>query len=484
MKSERNVVTDEEGGEQVISQNGASVCDIRAIMADIRKEILENQSTDQALSPSFQPSQGDPQSSRRAGEIVSSEELRHLNVHYAYPLRRPGGFESHRKGIFGKLIVRLKRKLASVLWDGVLQEYFNQQKEYNAHLVRLLNQFSRYVDERDASNFWELIRKIDVDITSAINRIDRIQGDQSASVHSSEKRLREQFYRELTAINERVTSVQSVVEKHAADLREVDSVSRGIESIVSRASKRQPSVNGSSPDFSEGPEYSYLLLENRYRVNEETISKHLEFYLPHFERDERPILEIGCGRGELLSLFRDSAMRAVGIDIDEAMIEACHEKGLDARLADGIAYLSEVQDDSLNGVIAIQVVEHLTQRQLERFFSLCFAKVRQGGKIIVETINPTSLLALSSNYFRDPTHIWPLHPDTLRYTMSLAGLPHSEVIFRSPVPEGALLKKIEREPFMSPRWSLTVGRLNDNIDRLNSLLFGYQDYCIVATNER
>ena len=50
----------------------------------------------------------------------------------------------------------------------------------------------------------------------------------------------------------------------------------------------------------------------------------------------------------------------------------------------------------------------------------------------------------------------------------------------SPVPQSALLKKIPVEDYMTPRWALTVERLNDNIEQLNNLLYGFQDFCVVA----
>ena len=103
-----------------------------------------------------------------------------------------------------------------------------------------------------------------------------------------------------------------------------------------------------------------------------------------------------------------------------------------------------------------------------------------GGRVIFETINPRSLLALSSNYFRDLTHVWPLHPDTLSYAMNLAGLQVREVKYLSPVSEEAQLRPVAVEEYMTPRWALAVERLNSNFEQLNELLYGYQDYCVIA----
>ena len=147
---------------------------------------------------------------------------------------------------------------------------------------------------------------------------------------------------------------------------------------------------------------------------------------------------------------------------------------------DLISYLRQVEDASLGGLIALQVVEHLPREILAEFVQLANRKVVAGGRIIFETINPTSLTALSSNYFRDPTHVFPQHPDTLGFLMTLSGLDLEETKFLAPIPESAQLRELSSEVYMTPRWSEMVELFNHNIKMINSLLFGFQDYCVVA----
>jgi hypothetical protein len=106
-------------------------------------------------------------------------------------------------------------------------------------------------------------------------------------------------------------------------------------------------------------------------------------------------------------------------------------------------------------------------------------KLKPGSKIVFETINPQSLLALSSNYFRDPTHIWPMHPDTLGYTATLAGLKIVETRYLSPVAPNHLLKEIPVDPNHPPTVVDTVHRINQNIEQLNRLIYGFQDYALI-----
>ncbi len=71
------------------------------------------------------------------------------------------------------------------------------------------------------------------------------------------------------------------------------------------------------------------------------------------------VLDVGCGRGEFLELLREKGIRARGLDLNPEMVEVCRARGLDVTNADARGYLRSVPDDSLGGLIAVQVIEHL-----------------------------------------------------------------------------------------------------------------------------
>lgn len=424
----------------------------------------------------FSPYQADEnqQASRRAGELLHSAELRYLNEHYASGTV-PAQAATASTGLLGRLLAPVKRKLAAVIW-GVLEPHLSAEREYNARTVQFLNDVAKYVDARDASNFWELIRKIDYDVQKSLERIERIHDQFSASQLSSERRTTEAINRDLGAL--RTSAAQQ-----AEQIKVLDSVTRGMESIIAGLKPSQSSlssVNHSTEQHGTTTDYSYLLLENRFRGSEAEIANRIGIYPPIFAAQRLPVLEIGCGRGELQAAFKTAGVDSYGVDMDQAMVERCQALGFDARLEDGLKHLASLPDDSLGGVIAIQVVEHLTRAQIEQLCNLCHAKVVKAGKIIFETINPRSLLALSSNYFRDPTHVWPLHPDTLAYSMQLCGLSIVETRMLSAVPKEACLQEIPLTAELTPRMASVFESMNANIRQLNELLYGCQDFCIVA----
>jgi len=463
--------------------------DIQALMADIRARVradIEKQAANSHRpSPKFYAADGNNQASRRAGDLYHSEDLRYLNQNHDYAVKlRVDSITSHRPGVLGKVIVRFKQKLARMLRYSLFRDYFTSEAEFHVGVVRFLNETATYIDARDGAIFWELIRKIDYDMTKAMERIERINDDQTATLRASERRLYDDLNRGLSELSDRIGLISSELNRQGAELKTLDAVARGLESIAARLSKTAESTLSPRQEKDAGrvtgPDYSYLLLENRYRGSQAEIRERLKIYPPLFAATDKPVLEIGPGRGELLELLKESAVSAYGVDSDPAMVEECHRKGLQVIHGDAVSHLHTVGDHTLGGVIGIQVVEHLRLLELRELLSLCARKVASGGKIIFETVNPSSLSALSSNYFRDPTHVFPLHPDTLSYAMTLTGLKILELKMLSPYPAEAGLREIAAEEYLTPRWVRLIELINYNLRRLNELLYGYQDYCLIA----
>lgn len=317
-----------------------------------------------------------------------------------------------------------------------------------------------------------------------------VKGEKEIAILESERKLAKKIDTDVNALREQLSSLKNQSTLQEQQLKSLDCITRGIEKIITRLSTANdprrdaiPCVSAESTKqaLDNSIDYSYLLLENRYRGPEEEIAKRLKIYPDYFKNSRQAILEIGSGRGELQELFQKSGINSYGIELDAAMVEHCREKKLNVKKEDGLAHLASLADKSLGGVIAIQVIEHLAKKQLENLFSLCAKKVEAGGKIIFETINTTSLSALCHNYFRDPTHVLPIHPETIAYMMEVAGLNIVEINKVSPFPKEAILQEVSIEGFYTPRWQASLETLNHNLRQLNNLLYAPQDYFILAS---
>ncbi len=122
----------------------------------------------------------------------------------------------------------------------------------------------------------------------------------------------------------------------------------------------------------------YDAFEEIFRGSEERVRDLLEPYVPLL-RDHGPVLDVGCGRGELLELLQEAGVEARGVDVDDGMVARCRRKGLDVELADAVAYLERQEPASLGAIVASHVIEHLPYEELQRLFELARRSLAPGG---------------------------------------------------------------------------------------------------------
>lgn len=226
--------------------------------------------------------------------------------------------------------------------------------------------------------------------------------------------------------------------------------------------------------------YKYVGFEDQFRGSQRDIADRLAAYAPLFE-GASDVLDVGCGRGEFLELLRGKGISARGIDLNEEMAAVCRERGLDATAGDALGYLLAQPDESLGGLFAAQVVEHLEPDYLMRFIEAAYHKLRPGSKIVLETINAACWYAFFSSYIRDVTHVRPLHPDTLQYLLRASGFQNVDVRFTAPYPDEDMLQTVPSS-HSGAHGGPTVMEIafNDNFKKLNSLLFTYMDYAAIG----
>jgi SAM-dependent methyltransferase len=186
--------------------------------------------------------------------------------------------------------------------------------------------------------------------------------------------------------------------------------------------------------FTELGSAVYLGFEDRFRGTTGDIRGRLASYVPLLA-SASGVLDIGCGRGELLEILRERGVTARGIDTNQAMVDECRSRGLEVERADAVAFLEGRADGALGGLVAIQVVEHFEPAYLLRFLELAYQKLAPGAPLVLETINPACWMAFFECYLRDLTHARALHPDTLRYLVQASGFASVNIEYRSPVTE-------------------------------------------------
>ena len=224
--------------------------------------------------------------------------------------------------------------------------------------------------------------------------------------------------------------------------------------VERRGSSGAPATVAAQPAAAAVPDY--FAFEAKMRGSTADVRERQRPYVADFT-GAAPVLDVGCGRGEFLGLLRGAGIDARGVDADADMVAYARGEGLEVEQADALAHLESLPDGSLGGIFAAQVVEHLPPATLFRLLELAARKLRPGGLLVAETINPLSPLALRS-YFADLTHAQPLVPETLALLARQAGFQEVETRF------------------------LNAPRHADDVDeRIREILFAPLDYAIIAT---
>lgn len=176
----------------------------------------------------------------------------------------------------------------------------------------------------------------------------------------------------------------------------------------------------------------YRAFEDRYRGSRTLIKDRLRVYLPFLAplaaSGPAPALDLGCGRGEWLELLGEAGFAARGVDLDEGMLAACRERGLDVANGDAIGALRLVANDSLAVVSAFHLVEHISFEQVQSLVAEALRALRPGGLLILETPNPENLVVGTSSFYDDPSHLRPLPPKLLAFAVEFGGFERHSVL--------------------------------------------------------
>lgn len=96
-----------------------------------------------------------------------------------------------------------------------------------------------------------------------------------------------------------------------------------------------------------------------------------------------PILDLGCGSGQLLYALQDLGYSNVaGVDIGPEQVKSARELGLNVEQADAISYLAE-HVGHFQLMLACDVLEHLTRDEALRFLQHARHAAVPGGCLLL-----------------------------------------------------------------------------------------------------
>lgn len=255
------------------------------------------------------------------------------------------------------------------------------------HRTTLLDQEFRETIRLQHTEFQELVRRSGDDIQKRLwDDLDRIRTEYETIIHAEIRMLRQK----------------------------------------AALSKLHETAGEPAPLAGELQRLDWLKFAEKFRGAEEYVKDRQRIYADRF-RGLSGVLDIGCGRGELLEVFREAGVHSRGIDLSDENVAHCRGKGLEAAKADLFEHLAAQPDGSLGGVVCSQVVEHLPPERVPELVRLAHAKLRPNGLLAVETPNPECLAIFATHFFLDPTHTRPIPPPLMAFYLEEAGMGRIEI---------------------------------------------------------
>ncbi|MEG0615696.1 MAG: SAM-dependent methyltransferase, partial [Oscillospiraceae bacterium] len=125
---------------------------------------------------------------------------------------------------------------------------------------------------------------------------------------------------------------------------------------------------------------------------------------------------------------------------------------------------------SLGGIFCAQVIEHLTTNQLIELLKLAHKKLQDGGKILLETLNPQCLMIYAECFYLDPSHTKPVHPLAVQFIAECQGFSSNEILYMTPSDQRLIIPNIPEKP-----------EFDEPVNTINNLIFGNREYALIAT---
>ncbi|WP_113913665.1 class I SAM-dependent methyltransferase [Roseovarius dicentrarchi] len=276
-------------------------------------------------------------------------------------------------------------------------------------------------------------------------------------------------YNREKAVLQRISqSDTAVLARMFSDLsRRLDEVANGRRAMpnVAPAKFDFPTTSG----FDLFKESFYHRFENRYRGEPEEVSRRLKVYLPDVEAawlqtEKKPVLDLGCGRGEWLGLLAENGISSFGVDLNAVQIEEALEQGHDVRQGNALQALADQEDNSLSAISAHHLIEHLPFDAVAWITREALRVLAPGGLLLFETPNTRNVLVGATSFHTDPTHLKPMPEQVMEVLLETIGF--------SPIDIYGLNPHERFNEFLSKP---------DFNDELAFLMFGPQDLAVLGT---
>ena len=304
----------------------------------------------------------------------------------------------------------------------------------------------------------------DFALERSIEVTQQIVGEiQSQIVGEIQSQIVGEIQSQLAAIRRQVRALETAQTRD----KQVEPDREGVPRSLNRSEINEPSSYARSSLISDA---LYAGIEDVFRGSESLITARAAEFLPLLNEIDptAPLLDLGCGRGEWISLVNSTGRTALGVDHNSLFVDQCVTNGLDVTQGDLIEALRGQQADSLGAVTLFQVLEHLQFDQVLEILELSLQALIPGGVLIAEVPNAKNLQVGSGTFWIDPTHNRPWYPELLEFLARHTGFSAVTGRYSNPLGEMPILEGVQ----------LNIARpIIDILERV----IGPADYAVVAT---
>jgi 2-polyprenyl-3-methyl-5-hydroxy-6-metoxy-1,4-benzoquinol methylase len=368
----------------------------------------------------------------------------------------PPGVTAPAKRTFKRVIRKLTWWYVEPRWR--VQNDFDAHSAHFASAVTTeLSRLSTEMDQQRQRHREQQLR-LAVQISTAFTKITELQQAVDSAVrHQLELSDLVKALSTSTVDHEQLNDVR---EDAAAVHVELSAVRKELVSLLSRLDLAA----------STGADVNYVSFADQFRATTVDRSARRQYlqWLP--SKDVAgAIIDIGCGRGDMLEVLQVNGFDAMGVDQDALMVAHCKRRGFDVTEDNALRFLDRLDDGSVGAILCLQVIDHLMTSELEILVELCQRKLARGGVLIVESINPLSLHAFANHFLTDLTHLKAVPPESLAFICTQIGFEKVDTI------------DVARHPYADLGDNVPDGHTREALSRLLSTVYGFTDYVVVAT---